>query len=65
MQRLDAKIMKYYRQMVEKAYPGEIDSWPILNGHTLKFGKYRGWNIFFYESTGNPMVLRKIGRAHV
>ena len=58
MQRLDAKIIKYYRQMVEKAYPGEVGNWPILNGHTLKFGKYRGWSIFFYENTGNPMVLR-------
>ena len=58
MQRLDAKIMKYYRQMVEKSYPGEVGNWPILNGHTLKFGKYRGWNIFFYENTGNPMILR-------
>jgi hypothetical protein len=58
MQRLDAKIIKYYRQMVEKAYPDEVGNWPVLSGHNLKFGKYRGWNIFFYESTGNPMILR-------
>jgi hypothetical protein len=57
MQRLDAKIMMIYRQMVENNHPGESGSWPILCGYNLKFGKYRGWSIFFYENTGNPMTL--------
>jgi hypothetical protein len=58
MKHLDAKVLKTYRQMVEKAYPDEIDNWPIINGYNLRFGKYRGWDILVFEHTGNPIPLK-------
>lgn len=58
MKHLDTKIFNKYREMVEKAYPSEIDNWPVISGYNLKFGKYRGWNIMSFEHTGNPIPLR-------
>lgn len=58
MKHLDTKIFNKYREMVEKAYPLELDKWPVISGYNLRFGKYRGWNILFFEHTGNPIPLK-------
>lgn len=58
MKRLDTVVFKTYRQMVEKAYPAEIENWPVISGYHLRFGEYRGWNILLFEHTGNPIPLK-------
>lgn len=58
MKHLDTKIFNKYREMVEKAYPSELENWPVISGYSLRFGKYRGWNILFFEHTGNPIPLK-------
>jgi len=58
MKHLDANIINTYRQLVEKTHPTEIDIWPILNGYNLRFGAFRGWNIFIFENTENSIALK-------
>lgn len=58
MKRLDTVVFKTYKQMVEKAYPAEIENWPVISGYHLGFGEYRGWNILLFEHTGNPIPLK-------
>lgn len=58
MKRLDTVVFKTYKQMVEKAYPAEVENWPVLSGYHLGFGEYRGWKILLFEHTGNPIPLK-------
>lgn len=58
MLHLDVNVISTYMQMVEKAYPDEINSWPVISGYNFRLGKYRGWSILVFEHTGNPIPLK-------
>jgi hypothetical protein len=58
---VDEQILDIYRKIVTQKHPSHFSGWPILTGHNLKGGSYKGWNIIVFEHTGNPVMKSSSG----
>lgn len=55
------QIIELYRKLVLEKHPTQVSGWPILTGHNVKGGSFKGWNIVVFEHTGNPVMKSTSG----
>jgi len=55
------QIKDLYRKVVLAKHPTEAARWPILSGANHQVASYRGWLVFFFKHTGNPVMTASSG----